>query len=126
MYRPTLALLAVFALSSAVFAQTANPYNGTWTVLLEGFERAKLEGTAVVKDEVGTWHITARDRLDNCIGREAPIAVQVASAEGLVFKVNRSQVLAGCPDFTMKFKKIDDKTMKAQLTGGRSATLTRN
>ena len=67
MYRPTLALLAVFALSSAVFAQTANPYNGTWTVLLEGFERAKLQGTAVVKDEVGTWHVTASSRLDPCI-----------------------------------------------------------
>jgi len=126
MYRPTLALLAVFALSSAVFAQTANPYNGTWTVLLEGFERAKLQGTAVVKDEVGTWHVTASSRTDACIGRESPITVQVASAEELVFKVNRSKVLTGCPDFTLKFKKIDDKTMKAQLTDGRSVTLTRN
>ena len=126
MYRPTLAFLAVFALSSAVFAQTTNPYNGTWTVLLEGFERAKLQGTAVVKDEVGTWHVTAGARMDPCIGREAPMVVQVPSPDELVFKVNRSQVLAGCPDFTMKFKKIDDKTMKAELTGGRSATLTRN
>ena len=125
MYRTTLAIL-VFTLSSAVFAQTANPYNGTWTVLLEGFERARLQGTAVVKDEVGTWQITASARLDPCIGREAPITVQVASADELVFKVNRSQVLTGCPDFTMKFKKIDDKTMKAELPGGRSATLTRN
>ena len=126
MYRPTLALLAVFALSSAVFAQTANPYNGTWTVLLEGFERARLQGTAVVKDEVGTWHITASARMDPCIGREAPMTVQVPSADELVFNVTRSKVLTGCPDFTMKFKKIDDKTMKVELSGGRSATLTRN
>lgn len=59
MYRTTLALL-MFALSSAVFAQTANPYNGTWKVLMQGFPVPELEGTAVVKDEVGTWHITAR------------------------------------------------------------------
>jgi hypothetical protein len=70
--------------------------------------------------------MTASSRTDACIGREAPITVQVASAEELVFKVNRSQVLTGCPDFVMKFKKIDDKTMKAELPGGRSATLTRN
>ena len=126
MYRPTLALLALFALSSAVFAQTANPYNGTWTVLVEGFQRSKLEGTAVVKDEGGTYGITASSRIDACIGREAPIAVQVASAEELVFKVNRSKVLTGCPDFILKFNKIDDKTMKAELPEGRSVTLTRN
>ena len=125
MYRTTLALL-MFALSSAVFAQTANPYNGTWKVLLEGFERASVQGTAVIKDEGGTYGMTASSRVDTCIGREAPITVQVASADELVFKVNRSQVLTGCPDFTMKFKKIDDKTMKAELPGGRSATLTRN
>ena len=28
--------------------------------------------------------------------------------------------------FTFKFKKIDDKKMKAELTGGRAVTLTRN
>ncbi len=125
MYRTTLAIL-VFTLASAVVAQTANPYNGTWKVLLEGFERAKVEGTAVIKDEGGTYGMTASSRIDACIGREAPITVLVASAEELVFKVTRSQVLTGCPDFTMKFKKIDDKTMKAELQGGRSATLTRN
>ncbi len=126
MYRTTLAILLALMLPAAVFAQTANPYNGTWTVLMEGFERAKLQGTAVVKDESGTWHITASARLDPCIGREAPMTVQVPAAEELVFKVNRSQVLTGCPDFTLRFKKVDDKTMKAELTGGRAITLTRN
>ena len=85
MYRTTLALL-VFTLSSAVFAQTANPYNGTWKVLLEGFERARVEGTAVIKDEGGTYGMTASSRIDACIGREAPITVQVASADELVFR----------------------------------------
>lgn len=48
------------------------------------------------------------------------------SPDELVFKVNRSQVLTGCSDFTWKLKKVDDKTMKAQLTEGRVVTLTRN
>ena len=126
MYRTTLALIAVFTLSSAIFAQTANPYNGTWALLMEGFERAKVQGTVVVKDEGGTWSTTVSARLDPCIGRDAPLTVQAASPEELVVKVNRSQVLTGCPDFTLKFKKVDDKTMKAELTGGRTVTLTRN
>ena len=126
MYRTTLALLTASTLSATLFAQTANPYNGTWAVLMEGFERAAVQGTAIVKDESGTWSITASAQNDPCIGRDAPIAVQTASADELVFKVNRSQILAGCPDFTLRFKKVDDKTMKAQLTGGRAVTLTRN
>jgi hypothetical protein len=125
MYRTTLALFVVLTLSSAAFAQTANPYNGTWAILLEGFERAKVEGTLTVKDEGGTWSTTASARLDPCIGRDTPITVQAAAAEELAFKVNRSQVLTGCPDFAFKFKKVDEKTMKAELTGGRSVTLTR-
>jgi len=54
------------------------------------------------------------------------MTVQVPSADELVFYVTRSKVLASCPDFTFKFKKIDDKTMKVELSGGRSVTLTRN
>lgn len=111
MYRTSLALLLAFTLSSAVFAQTANPYNGTWRVLLEGFPVPGLQGTVVVKDDGGTYTMTSSSRTDPCVGRGAPITVQVASPEELVFKVNRSQVLTGCSDFTWKLKKVDDKTV---------------
>ena len=126
MYRTTIAVFAAITLSATAFAQAANPYNGTWAILMDGFERAAVQGTATLKDEGGTWSTTASARNDPCIGRDAPIAVQTASADELVFKVNRSQILAGCPDFTLRFKRVDDKTMKAQLTGGRAVTLTRN
>lgn len=125
MYRTTLALL-MFALSPAVPAQTANPHNGTWKVLLEGFPVPGLQGTVVVKDEGGTYTMTSSSRTDACVGIGAPITVQAASPDELVFKVNRSKVLTGCSDFTWKFKNVDDKTMKAQLTEGLSVTLTRN
>ena len=124
MHRIIRLLFATLVLSASVFAQTANPYNGTWAILMEGFERQNVEGTATVKDDTGTWSVTASQRNDPCIGRDAPVAVQSAPDE-LVFKVNRSQVLTGCPDFTLRFKKVDEKTMKAQLTGGRSVTLTK-
>jgi hypothetical protein len=134
MHRMTLAFLIAFTLSSGVFAQTANPYNGTWTITFEGRKTEGLESTVVVKDGGGTYQegTSARQNRrsqgelnDPCVGREAPIVVQVASSEELVFKVNRSQVLAGCSDRTFKFKKVDDKTLKAETTDGRVITLTR-
>lgn len=134
MHRLSLVFLLTFMLSLGVFAQTANPYNGTWTITFEGRKTEGLESTVVVKDEGGTYHegTSARqtrrsqgETKDPCVGRDVPIAVQTASSEKLVFKVNRSQVLTGCNDRTFKFKKVDDKTLKAETTDGRVITLTR-
>jgi len=134
MHRLSLVSLLAFVLSSGAFAQAANPYNGTWTITFEGRKTEGLESTVVVKDEGGTYHEGASVRQnrrsqgemnDPCVGRDVPIAVQVASSEELVFKVNRSQVLTGCNDRTFKFKKVDDKTLKAETTDGRVITLTR-
>jgi hypothetical protein len=76
--------------------------------------------------KAGPYTMTSSSRTDACVGIGAPITVQAASPDELVFKVDRSKVLTGCSDFTWKFKNVDDKKMKAQLTEGRSVTLTRN
>ena len=120
-----LALILAVALAPAAFAQTANPYNGSWKISFDAEQISNLEGTLVVKDDGGTWKVTARARNDPCIGREAPIAVTTASAEELAFAVHRSKVLAGCPDWTMKFKKVDDATLKGTSGDGRVFLLTR-
>lgn len=126
MNQTSVALFLSFILSSSAFAQPANPYNGTWTVSFDGNKTADLEGTVVVDDGGGTWKVTARARKNPCVGREAPITVQTASPEELVFEVNRSKVLTGCKDWTMKFKKVDDKTLTGEFTDGRAVSLIRN
>ena len=126
MYRTSLALLLAFMLSSPIFAQTANPYDGKWKLIFDGPRTANLEGTVVVKGDVGTWNLDLTGQSRNaCFKHEAPIAVESATGEELVFKVNRSKVLAGCEDTMMKFKKVDDKTLKLEARDGRVFTLTR-
>ena len=119
-------LVLVAMAASSVFARATNPYNGTWTVSFDGSKTADLEGTVVVTDEGGTWKVLARQRQNPCVGREAPISVLKSSADELVFEVNRSAVLAGCRDWKMKLKKVDEKTLSGVFTDGRAVTLTRN
>jgi hypothetical protein len=70
--------------------------------------------------------MAAAARKNPCVGRAYPITVQKASAEELVFTVNRAQTLAGCRDSTYIFKKVDDKTMKGEMPDGREISLIRN
>ena len=53
------------------------------------------------------------------------LLVQKATADELIFTVNRAVTLAGCNDSTYTFKKVDDKTLKGELAEGRAASLTR-
>jgi len=106
-------------------AQSTNPYNGTWAVAFDGKRTVDLEGTVVVKDEAGTWKVVAQSRKSSCVGLESPIVVQVASADELIFEVQRSKVLTGCKDWTMKLKKIDEQSLSGEFTDGRTVSLTR-
>lgn len=106
-------------------AQAPNPYNGTWVVSFDGKSTVDLEGKVVVADGGGAWKVVARSKKNPCVGRDAPITVQLASAEEFVIEVNRSKVLSGCKDFTYRFKRVDDKTLEGQLTDGRTMTLTK-
>jgi hypothetical protein len=126
MNRIAMALVAALGSVGAAYAQSANPYNGKWTISFDGRRTVDLEGTVVVKDDGGVWQIVAHASKDPCIGREYPITVLKADADELTFTVNRSKTLAGCKDSTYTFKKTDDKTMKGELGGGRAASLVRN
>lgn len=126
MNRTSLVLLSGFLLTAPVIAQTENPFNGKWTVSFDGQKTIDLDGTVVIKGDGGSWDIVAQSRKNPCVGRAYPITVQKASADELVFTVNRAQTLAGCKDSTYTFKKVDDKTMKGEVGDGRAASLVRN
>ena len=118
-------LLVVVATTEPVVAQTDNPFNGSWTVSFDGKKTVDLEGAVTINGNGGTWDIVAQSRKNPCIGRPYPITVQKASADELVFTVNRAATLAGCKDSTYTFKKVDEKTLKGELGSGRAASLTR-
>jgi hypothetical protein len=118
-------LVVGLGLSLVAPAQAANPYNGTWKVSFDGSKTEDLEGTVVVNDEGDSWHMVARSQKNPCVGREAPIAVKASSETDLVFEVQRSRILASCKDWTMKLKRVDERTLKGQFSDGREVTLQR-
>jgi hypothetical protein len=126
MHRFGWACWTALLVAAPVLAQTVNPYNGAWTISLDGKKTIDLEGTVAVKDDGGTWDVVARSGKNPCVGREYPITVQKSSAEELVFTVNRAKTLVGCKDSTYTFRRVDDKTLKGELSEGRPVLLIRN
>ena len=118
--------LALFgACCTDAFAQGANPYNGCWALQLETPQRLAVQGSVEVKDEGGAYTTVSHDRRDACAGREAPIVVRAATPGELTFRVMRSTVLAGCPDFQVQMKRVDDTRLEGALGNGWKAQMTR-
>ena len=120
-----LTLIALGLPCASAFAQATNPHNGAWKVQFDSTERVQVQGTVDVKDDGGAWKIVSRDSRDACAGREAPIVVRKATAEQLVFRVMRSQALAGCPDFTVTMNRVDDNSLQGAINNGWKVQMTR-
>ncbi|MBU1361018.1 MAG: hypothetical protein KKC85_02790 [Gammaproteobacteria bacterium] len=123
----TLRLLAgsTAFLSFVAWGQPAS-YEGTWTAKFETKRGTGRGGVVVIQGSGGTWDMEGGGRqTDPCTGRQAPILVQSATADELVFEVKRSTALAGCPDSTLTMKRVDEKTLQGAMRDGRSFTLTR-
>lgn len=127
MLRPMLlpVSLCLALLPGWVVAGDPNPHDGVWAVSFDGKKVVDLEGTLVVDGDVGTWKMVARAKKNPCVGRESPIAVQTATEDEFVFKIERSKSLRGCKDTAYTFKGIDESALQGEQPDGRSVTLTR-
>lgn len=126
-----LLLLSLALPGGAPRAQAPHPYNGTWNLALDAATgvaattRVGIHGTVDVKDDGGSWKTVASFATDQCAGREAPLVVHSASAEQLVFRVMRSKVLAGCPDFTVTMQRVGENDLQGKLANGWKVQMTR-
>lgn len=120
-----LALIALGLQGADASAQAGNPHNGTWKMQFDATNRVQVQGTVDVKDDGGAWKTEARDSRDPCAGREAPIVVRTATPEKLVFRVIRSKVLAGCPDFSVTMNRVDDNNLQGAMGNGWKVQMTR-
>lgn len=120
-----LAGILAFLCCTSVLAQQDNPYNGTWAARADGERSVDAEGTIVIKDTAGTWSFVARNRDDPCFGKESPLEVRKASADELMFVVMRSKVLAGCRDFRVMLKRVDEQTLEGKFGDGRRIAMKR-
>lgn len=109
MKSPTLfGVLLAMTLGFAL-AQPANPFLGKWKVTWSGPTR-ELEAELVVTDSGGSWKLFASSAFDPCVGREVPIAIESLSAEDATIKLKFSEVVNGCPDLTVRLKRVDANT----------------
>lgn len=119
------AFAAVALQGAHALAQEANPYNGTWAVQFDAPGRPGIKGTVDVNGQGGLWKTVSSTRSDTCAGRDAPIDVKSATPEKLVFRVMRSQALAGCPDFTVSMNRVDDNNLEGAMHNGWKVQMTR-
>lgn len=125
MFRTCFAVVAIVG-ATVAFAQSEHTYDGKWKITFDGTRTVDMEGTVVIKGNAGTWDMATRAVNNPCVGRQYPITVQKATADELFFTVNRAATLVGCKDGTYSFRKVDDKTLKGEVGGGRPASLVRD
>jgi hypothetical protein len=118
-------VIGILLAGPLALAQAPNPYNGTWHVSLKDEGGKSREGTVTFKDEAGTWKITAKKFKNPCIGLQSPIVVQRATADELVFQINRSKALRGCEDNIANVKPVNETTLQGEVDDGRKITLTK-
>lgn len=120
-----LILASAILIPATALAQKAHSYNGKWTAKFDGPVTANVMGTVIIKDDQGSWKTVTLSKKNPCIGLEAPLSVQRATSEELVFEVTRSKALAGCEDTVYTFKRIDDKTLQGEFGEGRKIMMFR-
>lgn len=121
----TLLVLLGLCIHALSYAQQANPFKGSWTLSFQAEKRQLEAQLTVAENGSGTWRTTASRRGDNCIGREAPISLNMTSSTEAALRVKLSEVLQGCSDLTAQFKIIDEKRIsgkgpKFEFTGIRN------
>lgn len=117
---------SLLASSPIALAQEPNPYQGTWDATLVNLKGETRKGTVTLNDQEGSWDINWTDFRKPCAGIRAPVVVQRASADELVFEINRSKALKGCKDNIVTLKRVDETTLKGELDDGRKLTLVRH
>ncbi|MDM0074883.1 hypothetical protein QTH90_10860 [Variovorax sp. J2P1-59] len=101
---------------------------GNWTATYATPTGVQREARVSIKGEEGTWKMaTARtNREDPCPALAVPFTIS-KTEEVYAFAMSPSKAMAGCgSDYTLRVRKVDDKTMKGNFRDGREYVLSRN
>jgi hypothetical protein len=109
--------------SALALAQTTPEFMGHWSARsvspTSGFE---LRVELVLAESGSTWTYTpgvGPSRDNPCFKKAFPVRVVAATAPELTLQVDGSMAMAGCPDFVVLLKRVDEKTYDAQFADGR-------
>ncbi|MEZ5542749.1 MAG: hypothetical protein R3F42_11985 [Pseudomonadota bacterium] len=115
----------VLLASSLCWAQEPNPYSGSWQAHLVNNKGEQRKGKVVLGETDGNWDFEHQVYKNPCVGMPAPIVIRSATADALVFEIDRSRVLKGCKNNVATLQRIDDNTLQGGLDDGRKLTLIR-
>lgn len=123
MKRVLMLVLAALAIATSATAQDANKaYDGKWLVKI-ALDNYRGEADVVIEGNAGTYKRRVAGRRDDpCVGREVPIEITAATAEGLEYMVYGSKALKGCPDGKVTLKRLPDGTLDGQASNGARMT----
>lgn len=115
--------IGALLVSQVVIAEETNPYTGTWHINTVSKKGSPREGTLIIKDKDGIWDINWINVKNSCAGLPSPIIIKEASADSLVFEINKSKALRGCGDKVATLKRVSETTLEGKLDDGREIML---
>jgi hypothetical protein len=126
MTKATLAIGACLLLACSL-SHGADPYDGDWSVTYVGQTGAALDAGLSLSGASGSWitHLGYRPSYNYpCFGHEFPVTARQSPTE-LILTVSGSKVIAGCFDFTVTLKPVDEKTLEGHFSNGHPIKLKR-
>jgi hypothetical protein len=116
--------------STPALSQTTPEIPGRWSAKsvspVSGFE---LLVDLVLAGSGSTWTYTPGGgpvRDNPCFKKDFPVTVIAGAAPDLKLRVDGSKALAGCPDFDVLLKRVDENTYEAQFDDGRRLKFSRS
>jgi hypothetical protein len=115
------------ALAAAAAIDDTLENDGTWRARIEGDARSARQGRVVISNFGGHWQeVGPRRAGDPCRGAKPfPITVQRSNYREVEFTVWAATVTAGCPDFALTLRVVDERTLAGTTDDGREIRLTR-
>jgi hypothetical protein len=121
-------VLAIY--STLALSQTTPEFLGRWSAKsVSPVSGSELIVDLVLAESGSTWTYIpgAGPVRDNpCFKKEFPVTVIAATAPDLKLRVDGSKALAGCPDFVVVMKRVDEKTYEAQFADDRRLRFSRS
>ena len=127
--RPRWVFYASAIYSALALAQATPEFLGHWSARsvspTSGFE---LRVELVLAESGGTWTYTpgvGPSRDNPCFKKAFPVRVIAATAPEVTLQVDGSTAMAGCPDFVVLLRRVNEKTYDAQFADGRHLEFSR-
>lgn len=116
MPRTARTFLVLTAMAGLASAQSADRFDGSWTVTWEG-KAALLEAHLEIAQDKGRWQTLSRQKNDPCVGKEVPIRVDERTDTSLKLTLQFSEVVPGCKDGRVSLAAAPDGTITGRRGG---------